>query len=375
MAYQTAPDTAREEDAMIFTLDGRGNVLLPLLFDTLSLIDDGCTDLIQDMCSALEDKLRRKGIAYAKLKSALIPAHKDKREAAFIFDSAAIEDPWYGNTVFELLLPALNRESTYSILAGDIIADGLPPRLCHDILFENIVEIHPSVFQHLSQYFVVYINHLSLSQQNAIVEAFRDQPYFTGYADMTFSSRLKTVLAYSLTYVGIKHQSVMILPHEEDRPDEEDANNCGYPFEENGFTVKSVNELYFTLFLSYKIEASYADPQDLSYSMSAICPHSAPVFTLPVFASDNKIVYHKENKSAIMEKLGLQDCSAEELSKLIQNRIRSGYFYNLEYLEAYHVPKFNLSMELAAADGRMRKVVAALKYSSDKQRLELLTMY
>ena len=128
MAYQTAPDTAREEDAMIFTLDGRGNVLLPLLFDTLSLIDDGCTDLIQDMCSALEDKLRRKGIAYAKLKSALIPAHKDKREAAFIFDSAAIEDPWYGNTVFERLLPALNKESTYSILAGDIIADGLPPR-------------------------------------------------------------------------------------------------------------------------------------------------------------------------------------------------------------------------------------------------------
>ena len=338
---------------MIFTLDGRGNVLLPLIFETLELNDAKCTEIIQDMLLGVQDRLLLKGIEYSKLKSALIPVHKDKRETAFVFDTSIIEDSWYGNIIFKHLLPVLNKDSTYSILEGDIIADGIPLSICKDI------------------------NNLSLQQQDMIIKAFQSVKYFIGYVDMTFSSHLKTLLAYCLTCVGIKYKNIMILPHEDDREDTENINNCGYPFENYGFTIKSINEVYFSLFLSYKIEAAFADPEDLKYSLNAICfPMPVePVFKLPIFVSEAKVKYLRENKRGIMEKLGLEECSVEELSKLIRDRIKKGYFYNLEYLETYNVPKFNVSLELKTVENRMRKVVVSLKYSLDNTQLEFITMY
>ena len=150
-----------------------------------------------------------------------------------------------------------------------------------------------------------------------------------------------------------------------------------YPFENYGFTIKSINEVYFSLFLSYKIEATFADPEDLKYSLNAICfPMPVePVFKLPIFVSEAKVKYLRENKRGIMEKLGLEECSVEELSKLIRDRIKKGYFYNLEYLETYNVPKFNISLELKTVENRMRKVVVSLKYSLDNTQLEFITMY
>lgn len=362
---------------MIFTLDGRRNVLLPLIFETLELNDEKCTDIIQDMLLGVQDKLLLKGIEYTKLKSALIPVHKDKRETAFVFDTSIIEDSWYGNVVFKHLLPVLNKDSTYSILEGDIIAEDIPLSICKEIIFKDLVQVHPSVFQHPSQYYVIYINNLSSQQQDMITKAFQSVKYFVGYVDMTFSSHLKTLLAYCLTCVGIKYQNIMILPHEDDREDTENINNRGYPFEDYGFTIKSINEIYFSLFLSYKIEAAFTDPEDLKYSLNAICfPMPVePVFKLPVFISEAKVKYLRENKRGIMEKLGLEECSVEELSKLIRDRIKKGYFYNLEYLETYNVPKFNLSLELKTVENRMRKVVVSLKYSSDNTQLEFITMY
>lgn len=362
---------------MIFTLDGRGNVLLPFIFDTLELKDEECTSMIQELLLVLQEKLLRKGIEYSKLKSALIPVHKGKTETAFIFDCSIIKDAWYGNMVFEHLLPALNKDSTYSILEGDIFADGIPLGVCKEIIFEGLVQVHPSTFQHPSQYYVVYINNLSAQQQDTIIEALQNLQCFTGYVDMTFSSRLKTLLAYCLTCVGIKYQNIMLLPHEDDREDSEDINNCGYPFENYGFTAKSINEIYFSLFLSYKIEATFADPEDLKYSMNAICSSMplTPVFKLPIFIPDEKIAYLKENKTGIMEKLGLEECSTEKLTKLISDHITRGYFYNLEYLETYNVPKFNLSLELKTVEGKMRKVLVSLKYSMSDKRMEFITMY
>ena len=360
---------------MIFTLDGRNNVLLPLLLDTLDLSNQECAEIVDGMLSELKEKLLAKNIEYANLKSALIPVHKDRKETAFIFDSSLIEDAWYGNVVFHHLLPGLNKESTYSILEGDIIAERIPLNVSKEIIFEKLVQFNFTNFQHPSQYYVVYINNLTESQQNNIIEALRNQAFFVGYVDMTFSSRLKTLLAYSLTYRGIKHRDIIILPHEEDREDEENINNCGYPFEDYGFSVKSISEMYYTLFLSYKIEAAFADPMDLSYSINAIYSNIKSVFKLPVFVSGEKLLYLKEKKTAIMEKLGLMEFSTEELSDLIKERIKKGYFYNLEYLEAYHVPKFNLSLELKTSEGNLRKVLVALKYSTEQKRLELVTMY
>ncbi|MEL7647295.1 MAG: hypothetical protein AAGU76_04340 [Sedimentibacter sp.] len=360
---------------MIFTLDARGNVLLPVMVSTLNLNNEQCTKVVLGEFTELKKKLQVKGIEYSKLKSALTPVHKDKKEAAFIFDSSLIENCWYGNVVFKSLLPALNKESTYSILCGDIIADRIPLDISKEIIFENLVQFHSTVFKHPIQYYVIYINNLSDAQLEAIIEALSSQVFFVGYVDMTFSSRLKTILAYSLVHLGIKYQDTMILQHEADREDDENINNCGYDFENYGFSVISINDMYFGLFLSYKIEALFADPEDLKYSMNAIYSNVTSAFELPVSVVEKKLLYLKEKKAAIMEKLGLQDYSTEELAHLIRDCITKSYFYNLEYLEEYNVPKFNISLELKTVEGKLRKVLVALKYSPSNMGLELITMY
>lgn len=360
---------------MIFTIDGRDNVLLHLMINSFDLTNRECAEAIYGWLLELKEKLLNKQIEYDKLKSALIPVHKDRKEIAFIFDNSLIDEAWYGNVIFHSLFPALNKESTCSILEGDIIAGEIPLNMSKEIIFENLVQFNQTVFSHPSQYYVVYINNLSESQKNKIIETLCKRKFFIGYVDVTFSSRLKTLLAYSLICRCIKHKDIIILPHEYDCEDVENINNCGYPFEDYGFSVRSVNEMYYTLFLSYKIESGFAESLDLKYSINAIYSNVKSVFKLPVFISDEKLIYLKEKKTSIMEKLELMEITEKEISELIEENIKKGYFYNLEYLAEYNVPKFNLSLELKTKEGNLRKVLVALKYSIDKKKIELITMY
>lgn len=143
---------------MIYTLEARGNVLLPVMVKTFNLSNEQCSKVIQDEFAELKRKLLLKSIDYTKLKSALIPVHKDKKEIAFVFDSSLIESAWYGNTVFQCILPALNKESTYSILCGDIIADSLSKDIAEKAILGTLIQFHETVFRHPTQYYVVYIN-------------------------------------------------------------------------------------------------------------------------------------------------------------------------------------------------------------------------
>lgn len=133
--------------------------------------------------------------------------------------------------------------------------------------------------------------------------------------------------------------------------------------------------MYFGLFLSYKIESYFADPEDLKWSMNAIRTSIPSVFKLPISVIKKKLRYLKEEKATIMDRLGLKDYNEEDFSLLIKNCILKSNFYNLEYLEEYNVPKFNVSLELKTTEGKMRKVLVALKYSPLNNALELITMY
>ena len=128
-----------------------------------------------------------KSIDYTKLKSALIPVHKDKKEIAFVFDSSLIEIAWYGNTVFECILPVLNKESTYSILCGDIIADSLPKDIAEKAILGTLIRFHETKFRHPTQYYVVYINNLSERQLNLLIQALSKMPFFK-FAENNISS-------------------------------------------------------------------------------------------------------------------------------------------------------------------------------------------
>lgn len=366
----------RKDDLiMIYTLNARGNVMLPVLKQTFRLTDQQSYREINKIFTDMNTVLKSKGIVYENLKSALIPVHKDHYEIAFIFDSSKIESSWYGYKIFSALIPALNKESTYSILVGDIIADSLDQAIIRQLLLTNLKKCHETVYMHSTQYFVVYINNLTKNQIDVILTALTNEEYFIGYVDMTFGSFLKTILAHCLVPHVIKHRNIILQPHEVDRPDDENINISSYPYEDSGFIINSINEDYFGLLLSYKIESLYTDDEDLSFSLNAIFPSYQPALVLPLLIPEAKLVYLMTEKKDIFLSLGLIDYTADKLRQLIVNRMSQSYLYNLEYLEEYGVPKFNVSLELNTLSGSTRKVIVSLKYIAESNQLQLVTMY
>jgi hypothetical protein len=360
---------------MIFTLEARGNVTLPVIANMFKLNNEQCIKVILNEFEELKRKLLAKGIDYTGLKSSLIPVHKGKKELALIFDRNLILDYCYGSIVFNCILPAMNKESTYSILCGDISINNVSLKTGYNIIFENLVQFHPTDYKCPDQYFVVYFNNLTNMQMKSLLDALNSVYFFIGYVDVTFSSRLKTILAYSLVHLGIKHRDLFILQHEEDLHDEENVNCCGFDFERHGFKYISINSMYFDLFLSYKIESAFADSDDLKYSLREIRSCVNSVLNLPVTVTENKLLYLKEQKTEIMEKLGLKNYTVDKLEDLIKSSIKKSYLYNLEFIEQHNVPKFSVSLELETIDSNMRKVLVALKYSLKNDAFELITMY
>ena len=363
---------------MIYTLNARGFVMLQVMKQTFDLDDLHVYNEINNIHLLLCELLNKKGIKYEGLKSALIPPHGDKFDIAFVFDSSKIADSWYGYTVFDSLIPALNKESTYSILVGDIIADSINQLVIKKLLFENMIQCNDSLFQHSTQYYVVYINNLTLGQIANINEILKDKSFYIGYIDMTFNSILKTIIAHCLAPHAIKHKNIILLQDETHIGEDEygdDINVSGYTYEENGFIVKSINSECYGLFLSYKIESIINDNDDIRFSFNAIHPSHDYIFDFPLSIQEAKVTYLKENKTEILRKVGLIDYSSDELEKKTKKRIEESYLYNLEYLEEYNVPKFNVTLELNTIHGGKRKVIVALKYVIDSNELQLITMY
>jgi len=360
---------------MIYTLDARSNVILQVARNIFKLNDAKCTKVILDEFKALNNKLNSKNINYDDLKSSLVPVHKDKQEIALIFDSNLISSNNYGHEVFEILLPAMNKESTYSVLCGDIILEKISRELSTEIIFENMTVIHPTKYVWPNQYYAVYINNLSRNQINNFISALTNVEYFVGYVDMTFSSRLKSILAYSLVHLGIKHKNTFLLSHPDDFDENENYNYSGFNFENHGFSIKSISEMYSCLFLSYKIESEFVETDDIKYSLNAIKQKPKFYRKASIVVPHKKLQYLKLEKAGIFEQLGIKDISPKDLEKIIRTRIDRLYIYNLEFIEQFNVPKFNISIELKKTDGKLRKVIVALKLNRRRKALELITMY
>lgn len=360
---------------MIYTLNARDNVILQVYEEISDLKEEKFSKLIESEIDELKKKLIMKRIEYSDLKNALIPVHKDKKEFALIFDTTLISDSFYGYVIFNSLLPLLCKSSTNSILCGDLFPFNLPIEVCREIIFENTVQVNETSFKHPTQYHVIYINNSSVTQMTFIIKELKKLDFFIGYSDMTFSSRFKTLLANTLVPKMIKNKNVIILSHEEDIDDSENINNTSFDFESHGFEYKSINSLYYYLFLSYKIESLFADQVDLTYGMRAIKSNISNILDLSIRVSNEKLLYLNQKKHEVLFNLGLIDYTNEDLQELIFNSIKKGYFYNLHFLEEYNVPKFNVSLELMTTDGKKRKALVSLKYSETDNLFEFITMY
>ena len=204
----------------------------------------------------MKKHLKNKGINYEDLKRALIPNQdKDNNEVCFVFDSTLIENSMYGYEIFNKIIQLQDQQSTYSILAGDYtdILNEIPNSqlILRETLLNSLTKCNNSFYQNSSQYYLVYINSITASQMDTIINGLQKYNWFYGYAIINYHSKFKSYLSHILMNICIKAKNTIILSHPTDYEDSENINILGYPFEQNLFNIISINEESFSTFLSY----------------------------------------------------------------------------------------------------------------------------
>lgn len=368
---------------MIYTFDTKNFLLYPVIKDYFKFNDSLVYETIQDGFKELENQLKLKNIKYKDLKGALVPTQdKEKNETCFVFDTKILDKSNYGYYIFEKLIPLLDKESTYSILYGDYVDflfnDSFSQKKLRKALNDVLVRCHESKYQHSTQYFLIYINRLTGRQRLKIVEGLYKFPWFTGFADVTYNSVFKSYLSYMLMPLCIKNKNRVIMYHTLDYLDNENINICGYPFENYGFTVLSINMDSFQAFLRYKIESIVPDKDDISFSLNALFPKFASIEQLKLKVSDNKWNNYladkdKDKKGKLIELLKYKKSDKERFIKEIYKKICANYIYNLRKNEFGDL-LFNICIELPTINNHLRKTMIALKYNPDEGVMEVVTI-
>jgi hypothetical protein len=364
-------------DQPIFTLEARGNVFLEVMRDYFGLDRAQIFREINANFLGLLQVLKAKQIEYASLKNALIP-RPDRSEVAFVFDSADIDSNWYGYEIFDRLLPALDKRGVHSVLCGDYTGEARIQGKLRMELLANVVLNRQVNWKHSSQYFLVYINNLSRFMVAELTRALSPYKAFVGYAECNFPSFFKTYLSMILVSGFVKAGRYVIQGHEDDRPDEDDVNMTGYPFEENGNTCRSVQSSLYDLFLTYKIErAVYPGfESDTLFSLNSISSSVVPLEDCELDLEESKLKYLVEKKYDSLKRSGFINFARHEIETKIRERLANNYIFNLTYIEAYQTMKFNTVLNMAL-DGPevVAKLLVALEYKPAKKRLRVVTMF
>lgn len=318
--------------------------------------------------------LASKGIDYNSLRSALVPT-MDRQEAAFIFDSRAFESGFYGRETFNHVLPLLDPRSTQSILHGDLL--GEDQHLAFEILRESMVLARSFTFKHAGLLYAVYINNLSDAALQRLHNGLTSCPAYLGHIPATFGSRAKTYVSISAASFIVKKARTLIIGHEDDRPNSENINITFYPLEEHGYKVASLQSMYFSIFLAFKIERpTYKGFEvDTELSLNAISDEVALFDSFTVILDETKYVYLVNEKLGKLKQAGLAEVDRNHIANLIQSKLTANYIYSLSYLDEHDVMKFNIMLEIARADGYPTRMTAVLEYLPDKQALRVITLH
>lgn len=365
---------------MIFSINTDGYKLYSVAKHTLKMSEKDVYNMINNDFTEMVDLLMKKGIRYDTLKRALIPNQdKNNSEICLVFDSSLINSSLYGYAVFAELIPLLDKNSTYSILAGDyvdILKNISNSQQClFNELKEGLIECNNSVYRHSSQYYFVYINNITNNQMLSIINGLQKFNCFFGYKKLNYESYFKTYLSYILPPICIKTKNTVIVNHISDY-DNENVNDIGYPFEENGYKIVSINDNYFDIFLSYKIESIVTDKEDISFSFNALFPKFDSIDRLNLNISDEKWKYLNgdfKGKGGIVNSFRFNNINKDDFCRIIFKQICFNYIYNLRINE-YGDRIFNVCIQLPTKNGNYRKTTVALKYKPDCGEIFLITI-
>lgn len=348
--------------------------MLGVMRDHFKLTDARMRAEIQGMHADLIKVLASKNIDYAALRRGLVPS-TDRNEVGLIFDSSATESSWYGRDIMRQVIPLLEQRTTQSVLVGDLLGDD--QRLIFDLLEEAMILSKSFVYRHSSILFCVYINNLSEGAVNRLHGSLSGYPAYLGYIPATFASRAKIYLSTCIVNAFLKSGTTIIMGHEDDRDDMDDVNMLSYPFEDFGYTVRSVSGTQFGVFLSFKIERPVfkADESDSQLALNAISTSILPLQDLNVVIDESKYRYLTSEKLGKLSKAGIASLDRDCLSALIEAKIAASYIYRMTYLNEHDVMKFNIIVEVERQDGGYpTRLTAALEYLPELKTLRLITL-
>jgi hypothetical protein len=279
--------------------------------------------------------------------------------------------------IFKRVIPLFSKDSNHCGLCGDYIGEREHRRQLYDAFADVIQPVRDVTFGYPQQFFIVYINNLS----DAMFDAFRAglesyEPY-VGHADATFASKFNVFISMMLPNAFLKHPHMVIMGHEDDRSNKEDVNVTGYPFEENGFTVRSLQSMYYMQFLKYKIQRPVFDKyeSDSEFCINAIHPRPMPLDRMNIRLDPAKHGYLTKEKAESLKRLDLLDKDADAVKAMIADRIHSNYIYNMSYDEAHGTGKFDILLEVGPREARHFRVMVALEYMPDNNELRVISLY
>ena len=224
----------------------------------------------------------------------------------------------------------------------------------------------------------MYLNNLSEAAVLRIHHALASSKMYVGYVPATFETHAKTYLSTTLGSAFLKQGSLIVLPHEDDRADEENVNLSIYSFDDCGYRIVSLNGMNYSLFLNFKIERPVYDAKedDASLSVNAMSDLIIPLQECDVLLDEAKHRYLKSDKMGKLVKAGISQLSRGELAALIKAKISSNYIYNICYREQYNLIKFNVMLEVPRPNGGYpTRLTVALEYLPEKKLLRVLTLF
>lgn len=358
---------------VIYTLDARENIFLECMTASLNLDNSAVYNEINAGFQNCVSELKELGVKYDDLKNGLIP-HSDRNEVALVFDSRKVESAMYGYRIIQRLIPLFDKSSCNSVLCGDFIGKDSFKEELKFMFLESIKDSIGLDYKYHDHFYIIYINNLSDQSLDTIKNGLRDYPPYVGYFDLAYTSFIKTYLSTILVRHFIKAKSVIITADEFSGH----VNVYGYPFEKHGFKCKALNDIYYGIFLSYKIEREVFEgfKDDTRFSINAVTKDVFDIGEFSLVIEEPKLQYLLEKKKGTIERAGLNDMTLSELETLIKRKIANNYIYNLCFMEEFLTIKFNIIIEVPRRDlAKPMKMMVALKYIPAEKILKLITMF
>lgn len=367
----------------IHTLNARGNLLLAALSQHCSWTDETTFNEIQQTHQDFLEILKLKGINYDELRNSLTP-QTNKHEAAFLFDEHRCNPGRIaGVDAADAVLKLLPAKTTHSILGGELIGDD-NDQFARRLLREKAIIVKDLDFKHPTFCFVVYVNNLSGEALAAIHEGLKTHSGYLGYVPCTNASLTKTFVTMYLMNFGIRHKNTMILGHEDDQPNTENYNLHVHDYTALGLKIRSVQLMYFGIFLSYKPEQMLLleSDDDLEIAVRAMSMDVAQFSDFTVFIEDEKFKYLTTEKDGKLALAGLAHLTKHKLEKAIQAKMRSSYLYSWDWRDVqasntcagYRGSFFNIMLEFPREAGEPERVTVALEYQPSTKVLRVVTM-